>query len=216
MNTAKTLLVLAVVGLAGGAAFIASGAFNIAADEPHWPATYRVLELTRDRSIAVRSADVTVPDLSAKELISSGAGNYNAMCVGCHLAPGAEATELSAGLYPAPPPWKELGSVDPKAAFWVLKHGIKMSGMPAWGKSMEDRYLWGMVAFLKVLPTLDEAAYTAMVHSSPGHHHGGGETDSHTGGQHAHDDAEASSHRSSFEPEDEVAEPSPSPAHDHH
>ncbi|MGH8083845.1 MAG: c-type cytochrome [Lysobacter sp.] len=68
-------------------------------------------------------------------------------------------------------------------AFWVIKHGIKASGMPAWGESMADEYIWNMAAFLQVLPTLDEAEYQAMVANSGGHSHGGSETEPHPHGE---------------------------------
>ncbi|MGH8352605.1 MAG: c-type cytochrome, partial [Pseudomonas sp.] len=94
-------------------------------------------------------------------------------------------------LYPAPPNLTEVGvDGDPAAAFWIIKHGIKASGMPAWGKSKGDPYLWGMVAFLQQLPTLDAKQYQALVAASAGHQHGGGETDMHNHvGQHGSTEA---------------------------
>ncbi|AVP97205.1 cystathionine gamma-lyase [Ahniella affigens] len=198
MSTLKTLLVLGALGAAGAAATIGFGWYNVAADDPHWPVTYRVIDLARARSISVRAEDIEVPDLRDPELIRSGAGNYSAMCVTCHLSPGAEETELSVGLYPKPPRWDALGQADPRAAFWVLKHGIKASGMPAWGKSMDDKYLWGMVAFIKQFPTMTAAQYREQIAASPGHDHGGGETDVGAGDPHA---GSHSSPSSSFEPE---------------
>jgi mono/diheme cytochrome c family protein len=98
------------------------------------------------------------------------------MCTGCHLAPGLESSELHRGLYPVPP---RLDSPDrkrtPATDFWVIKHGIKASGMPAWGRSMEDRYIWGITAFLQKLPSLTEVQYRELVAQSPGHAHGGNE-----------------------------------------
>src|SRR3990167_2498789 len=74
---------------------------------------------------------------------------------------------------------------NPSAAFWVSKLGIKATGMPAWGKNMGDEYIWGMVAFLDQLPTMDAKQYQALVASSGGHQHGGGETQMHNHeGQH--------------------------------
>jgi len=208
MKLLKSLVVLALVGIAIAAAVVWSGAYNVGADDPHWSATYRVLEVARQRSIAVRAADIEVPDLSDAELIRSGAGNYSAMCVTCHLSPDAAETELSIGLYPRPPRWDALGQTDAREAFWVLKHGIKASGMPAWGKSMDDRYLWGMVAFMQQFPSMTAAQYSAQVAASDGHSHGGGETDVGGGDPHAgHDGANAE--RSSFEPvDDPMATPS--------
>jgi len=173
------MLTLAVLtGIAGVVigGFIWSGMYNIGADEMHLRPTSMMLRMMRERSIARHAGSIKVPDLSDAALISQGAGNYSSMCTGCHLAPGMRDTELSKGLYPAPPNFSKLQPVNPGHAFWVTKHGIKASGMPAWGRSMDDDYIWGMVAFLQRLPKLDKPAYDAIVASSGGHSHGGGET----------------------------------------
>ena len=198
------LLALAAVVLAG--AFLWSGLYDIGADDHHTRPVYAALETLRERSILARARALTVPDLSDPALIREGAGNYDAMCSGCHLAPGMKPTELSTGLYPSPPKFANGQMNSPAHHFWVIKHGIKASGMPAWGKSMDDRYLWGMVAFTQQFKTMTAAQYTAQVTASPGHSHGGGETDVGTGDPHA-DHAETP--RSSFEPvEDPMATPS--------
>jgi len=176
----KTITTLLVAGAAGTGAILAgaySGVINVGADDPHHPAVYAFLSMARDRSIEARSKDIVVPDLDDEALIRGGAGNYNAMCVGCHLAPGVELTELSQALYPAPPNLAKIGiDASPASAFWVIKHGIKATGMPAWGKSMGDEYIWGMVAFLSQLPKIDATQYQALVAASGGHQHGGGES----------------------------------------
>src|SRR5690606_14219762 len=138
--------VLAAVAIVAGGA-IWSGAYNVAADDPHSRPVYRLFELARDRSIQTRAGKVEVPvGLGSEAQIRQGAGNYDAMCAACHLAPGVSQTELSIGLYPAPPDLT-AATVDEAGAFWVIKHGIKASGMPAWGLSMGDEYIWSMVAF---------------------------------------------------------------------
>ena len=80
----------------------------------------------------------------------------------------------------------------------MIKHGIKATGMPAWGKSMEDEYIWGLVAFVQQLPKLDTEAYQALVASSGGHSHGGGETAPHAHAadapDHHHEEGEAEDH----------------------
>jgi mono/diheme cytochrome c family protein len=156
--------------------FIHSGAYNVAADAPHWALTRAVMETVRTASVERRSARIEVPPLGDAALVSSGAGNYDAMCAGCHLKPGVEATEMSRGLYPAPPSFLSRPLVDPAAAFWIIKHGIKMSGMPAWGNSMHDEYIWGLVAFLNELPGMKANRYRELVDASGGHQHGESES----------------------------------------
>lgn len=187
---AKTLLVLGLVA-AGAAAALYSGVYDVAADAPHTRPVYALLELARARSIAARADGLELPaGLEDPARVRQGAGNYDAMCAGCHLKPGAAPTELSRGLYPAPPDLTRT-SVPVAQAFWVIKHGIKASGMPAWGRSMSDEYVWSMAAFLQQLPRLDRAAYDALVASSEGHSHGGGEDGGHShtdDGDDRHDD----------------------------
>ena len=175
-----TLTLLAITGLIIAGALIWSGIYNVGADDTHTRPVYALLQTLRQRSISNRARSIEVPDLSDAALIREGAGNYDSMCTGCHLAPGMQDTELSKGLYPAPPAFAEAAVGNPAHHFWVIKHGIKATGMPAWGKSMEDRYIWGMVALLQQLPALDDEEYQVLVASSGGHSHGGGETEPHT------------------------------------
>lgn len=193
MRMFSNLAVAGLVLLLIGAGVVYSGFINVAADEPHSSPMLALLETARERSIAVRARELQVPDLTDEALVRSGAGNYDSMCVGCHLAPGVGETELSQNLYPAPPNLARQGTRDnPAAAFWVIKHGIKATGMPAWGKSMDDQYIWGMVALLQRLPELDASQYRTLVAESDGHQHGGGETDMHDhSGQHGAHEAEA-------------------------
>ena len=185
-----TVAVLALVALLVVVGYVWSGSYDIGADSAHTRPVYSMLETLRERSIAIRAGRLQPPaNLNDMALIRQGAGNYDAMCTGCHLGPGIEPTELSRGLYPAPPNLSTAGEFVPSHHFWVIKHGIKASGMPAWGKSMGDEYIWGIVAFLQQLPKLDAAHYRALVASSGGHSHGGGES-----GEHHHHDEGAEDH----------------------
>lgn len=178
MNVLKSPLILAVIALLGGAGFIYSGAYNIGADAPHWPITFKLIEILRDRSIAVRVKGIEEPPLDDSALIAKGAGDYSAMCTGCHLAPGmGEDTKIRAGLYPQPPNLSEPSDLSPAEAFWIIKHGIKMSSMPAWGASLDDHAIWGLVAFLRKMPSLTPEQYAEMT-ANAGGHDVRGETDS--------------------------------------
>lgn len=161
------VVVIAVAVIAIGlGVFAYSGLYNIGADDHHWPLTYRALQTVRDRSIHVRSEYLKVPNLEDPQLILKGAGQYAAMCTGCHLAPGIEESEMREGMYPQPPNLSRV-HVAPQDAFWVIKHGIKMSAMPAWGGSHDDPTIWSMVAFLKKLPSMSPAQYKAFVAKAP-------------------------------------------------
>lgn len=146
---------------AGSGAYIYYGLYDIGADSPHWFMTAQIIETLRERSIEIRTKDIEVPNLKNPSLALQGAAHYDAMCVGCHLAPGMRNTEIRLGLYPKPPDLSKA-HIDPKVAFWVIKHGIKMTGMPAWGRSHDDIALWSIVAFLDRLPEMTPQEYKAI------------------------------------------------------
>lgn len=155
------------------AGFLYSGVYSIGADVPHYRLTYWVIETLRDRSIAAASEDLSVPDLDDPALILRGAVDYNDMCTACHLRPGAGESALSLGLYPAPPNLSKPqgGDNNPRRQFWVIKHGIKASGMPAWGKTHADNSIWAMVAFIQKLPEMSAPQYDILTYRQPGTHH---------------------------------------------
>ncbi|TPG14640.1 cytochrome c [Sphingomonas koreensis] len=153
------------------AAFIWFGVYNIAADAPHSRPIFALLGSLRDRSIAVHARGVTPPaDLGTPDHVSAGAGLYAEMCQGCHLGPGVEKTEISQGLYPQAPELAKATDLTPAQQFWIIKHGVKLSAMPAWGKTHPDPLIWDMVAFLQKMPTLSTAQYKATIASAPADH----------------------------------------------
>ena len=84
-------------------------------------------------------------------------------CVNCHGAPGVNWAKFSEGLRPDPPDLKELvDELRPQELFWVVKHGIHMTGMPSFGLiEMPDREIWTIVAFVKKLPSVTDDEFKA-------------------------------------------------------
>ena len=163
------LLTLAALLLAATLASLGmaySGLYNVAADDPHWSFTSRLLETVRARSVSRRAEGVRPPRLDDPQLVLKGAGQYAAMCVGCHLAPGISQSELSKGLYPQPPRLDKQ-RLDPREAFVVIKHGLKMTGMPAWGADHDDETVWSLVAFIGQLPGMTPEQYREIVRKAP-------------------------------------------------
>jgi mono/diheme cytochrome c family protein len=170
-----SLTVVVVLFIVGGLVFIYSGYFNVAASEPHSSITRWVLETARTRSIKVHAADIEVPpglDDPAQLLI--GTEHFAAHCAICHGAPGVSKGEMADGLNPQPPDLAHSSEhYTPSELFWIVKHGIKMTGMPAWGDHSDDE-LWATVAFIRKLPemtTEDYAKLVAQVVSHGGQHH---------------------------------------------
>jgi mono/diheme cytochrome c family protein len=150
------------LGALGAALFVESGFYNIGAEDHHTKAVLALITQLRDRSIEARLASVK-PQLEATPaMIKSGAEHYAALCVGCHLAPGATKSDLRAGLYPHPPNLAQEDIQESRRAFWIIKHGIKMSAMPAWGKTLEDDAIWDVVAFVRKMPSLTPEDYQQL------------------------------------------------------
>ncbi|MBL4672701.1 MAG: cytochrome c [Arenicella sp.] len=185
MTMIKAILGAVAIALASAAAFIYSGLYPMGADDQHNKITYWVLETMRENSIARSAKDIDVPELSDPSLLLMGGADYNDMCSGCHLKPGLSENDMTIGLYPSPPNLAsrldehghEHRLTNEDAArrnFWIIKHGIKASGMPAWGPTHSDDRIWGMVAFLERLPELTSGQYQILTarsaESGNGHH----------------------------------------------
>lgn len=155
-----------------GAGYLYSGLYPVGADVPHARPVLWLLQTLRERSIERASRDIVMPPLDSPQLLLSGGADYNDMCAGCHLKPGRKESDLSIGLYPRPPDLATRVEVpgdrhddDMQTArrrFWVIKHGIKASGMPAWGRTHDDQRIWAMVAFLRRLPDLTPLQYQIL------------------------------------------------------
>ena len=159
-----SLVIAATLGAValGGVVFVGSGIYNIGADDHHTKIVLSIIEQLRERSIAVRAGAIDPPNLEDPSRIGVGAEHYAALCVGCHLAPGVTKSEIRAGLYPHPPNLAQEDTRDAQRAFWTVKHGIKMSAMPAWGKTLDDPAVWDLVAFLRQMPSMTPETYQQL------------------------------------------------------
>ena len=157
-------VVLTLVGLVIlGLIFIFTGVYNVSAMEQDAGIIHWVLETTSDRSVDVRSGNIKVPDLENPAMIKMGLSHYKEMCAECHRAPGKDETELAKGLNPHAPNLYKWGyRMNPAKLFWVTKNGIKMTGMPAWGKTHSDDKIWAIVAAVKKLHDVTPAEYDSL------------------------------------------------------
>ena len=160
---------LAIVAAIAAAVFFFGGFYSVAAtaEEPgfvNW-ALIRVRMASIDR----HAADQPPPKLDDPALVQTGArAFFERGCVNCHGGPGAEWAKFSEGLRPDPPDLKDIvNEREPRHLFWVVKNGIKMTGMPSFGLiGTADKDIWSIVAFLKKLPSVSEADFKAW--TAPG------------------------------------------------
>ena len=167
MKTILTLVAFLVVLIVAALAFIYSGAYDVAATSPDTGLIHWALETTQERSVHRRSEEVQVPPhvtSPTPEMLRTGLIHYHEMCVTCHGAPGVPISEIGQGLNPYPPELsQEAGEEEPGELFWVVKNGIKMTGMPGFGVTHDDDSLWAIVALVQRLPKLSPEEYQDMV-----------------------------------------------------
>lgn len=174
------MLVGAVIGIVGvvavlvlvGLGIVYSGAYNVAATEDHASFTRWALDTTFHRAVERRASKVTAPPPFTDDMIETGGSEYKAICQNCHGGPGAERAGWANNLRPRPPDLTEAGALwTPQEVFWIVKHGVKMSGMPALGPTHEDERLWNIVAFVKRLPAMTPKRYASIPDIDGSHRH---------------------------------------------
>lgn len=171
MRTAVMSILLFLFALiAAGLIYMYSGAYNVSATAQESPIISWLLETTRDRSIEKHAVNITVPnDLTSPQVVQAGAGRYHDDCEICHGSPGSYPGTVGKGLNPEPP---KLWADDPDKpseaeVYWVIMHGIRMTGMPSWEHEYKDDDAWSVVAFLRELPRLSPQQYQQMIATAP-------------------------------------------------
>lgn len=176
-------LVLLGLGGAGAGLVVWLGLYDISASDQHTAPVYRVLDYAMRRSVMARADEGAVPDLADAQRVRRGAAHYREHCVQCHGGPGVAPDALALGMTPAPANLVATArSWKPAEMFWVVKHGVKMSGMPAWQYRMTDDEIWDTVAFVAASVRMTPREYAAMTQDAAPHRHqrehgaGGGAT----------------------------------------
>jgi mono/diheme cytochrome c family protein len=170
MKILSLIGLLAILGAIGAAAFFFGGFFNVAASEDDPDLVNWAIEDVRAASIARHATVMPAASLDDPSLVRAGAKSFSQRgCVHCHGGPGVEWSKFSEGLNPGPPDLKDVVDDPPQEIFWVIKNGIKMTGMPSFGKiEVPDPEIWSIVAFVKKLKTVSEVDYNAWTAAPAG------------------------------------------------
>lgn len=160
-----TFIFTLVIIVAATTAYMYSGAYDVGQMVPHNSITKWMIRTTTHHSINKRLKDIKVPVLNDTAMFVEGFLHYNEMCVMCHGAPGIDPGEMAEGLYPSPPKfYKSNNMPDTDESFWIIKNGIKMTSMPAFGPSHTDKSIWDITAFfLNKMNTMSPEEYQSWV-----------------------------------------------------
>ncbi|MCC2956805.1 cytochrome c [Massilia sp. IC2-477] len=155
-----TLVAAGVTAGAAGLALLYGGWYNIGATAQHVPFVYSVLEEGMKHSVRNHAQEVRVPQLGAEQQLRLGAQVYRDKCAQCHGGPGFAQSSIGMSMQPIPGPLVDATQRwEARELYWITKHGIKMSGMPAWEYHLREDEIWAVVAFVTVLPTMSAQDY---------------------------------------------------------
>lgn len=164
MRILAAIGVLGILVVIAAAVFFFGGFYSVAANNPEPEAVRWALIYVRTASIE-RHADETPPaSLDDPATVQAGARVFARLgCANCHGAPGVDWAKFSEGMRPDPPDLKEIApALTAEQIFWVLEHGINMTGMPSFGAiKTPDNDLWAVAAFVKRLPLITPEDYKA-------------------------------------------------------
>lgn len=160
--------VLLIAALAGGLLFVGAGVYSVAASRGHWPGFGIFLDFGMRSSVRTHALGIAVPDLADPALLERGASHFQGGCAPCHGAPGQPANPIVRTMLPEPsdlvaiaPTWR------PGELFWIVRNGLKYTGMPAWPAPERDDEVWALVAFLRALPGMEAERYKALSSVEP-------------------------------------------------
>ena len=179
LGALATLLLLAAAGVIA----VLTGAYDVAATERHSAIGAWALETTFEKSVQRGARDMEAPAFTPAN-VAAGASHYKPMCAHCHGGVGDSRAEWAEGMRPRPPLLARAAEKWSAAeVFWLVKHGAKLTGMPAFGETHDDSSLWDIAVFVKAMPGMTAEEYAAF----PSDHHGeAGSGHSHAAGATAH------------------------------
>lgn len=149
------------IALALGAVLLAwSGLFNVAASRGHWAIVEWFLAFGMRNSVELRAMAIESPPLDNPDLITLGAAHFHSGCAFCHGAPGNRVSPIAQHMLPSPPDLRtSMRAWKNEELFWIVKHGLKYTGMPGWVALERDDEIWAVVAFVRQMPTIDPMEY---------------------------------------------------------
>ncbi len=127
-----------------------AGLIPVTADGSHSRLEAKIMPVVLHASIARRAPREINPVSLNEDNLKTGVDIYKAMCARCHSTPGGGPSVYGQSFYPPAPQLQAgLSGYTDFQLFWTIKHGIRNTGMPAWGSMLSDEEIWQIVTLLK-------------------------------------------------------------------
>ncbi len=164
----KSLFLFSVIFLAGVVVVIFSGFYNVGATDRHIAPVEWVLRMTMENSVRWHARNVQVPgNISFKDpaFAERAIGHYSVACATCHGSPGQGRSPWMV-TYPEAPLLTQKEVVarwNDAELFWLIKNGVKDTGMLALGPTHSEEDIWAVTAFVRRLPEMTSDDYEGLV-----------------------------------------------------
>jgi mono/diheme cytochrome c family protein len=160
-------IVVTLVVLAGEAyLFLTRGGISMDTSAPPLPLEKTVAGMALRASIG-NAADQKNPLPFNDDSMLSGARTYKQNCAVCHGVPSQPPTAISKGMFPDPPQlFEKMGMMtdDPEGeTFWKVTHGIRLSGMPGFSRTLSDTERWQVTTLISHADRLSPAVHAELV-----------------------------------------------------
>lgn len=160
---ARAAVVLLVVAAIGGFLVAWSGFYSVAASRGHWPGVEPFLKFGMRSSVRTHALGIRVPTLEDENSLRRGAAHFQQGCAPCHGSPAGPSMQVVRTMLPEPSDLKALVQTwKANELFWIVKNGLKYTGMPAWPTQERDDEVWDMVTFLRKLPDMAPTRYREL------------------------------------------------------
>jgi thiosulfate dehydrogenase len=148
-NFIRGIIVGAIVVAAGVFGYARLGLLDLRADQnpPAWEE--RLAGTAMDESTEHHAPQQKNPLPSTTENLVAGARLYRDKCSDCHGSPVNPNSDYGRSFYPRVPQFmKQAPDMPDHENFYLIKHGVRWTAMPAWGGIMTDSEIWQVVLVL--------------------------------------------------------------------
>jgi mono/diheme cytochrome c family protein len=157
----KRWILAILIAPALAAVVVIAGLNQIRLDALQEPGEVETFLATAVKQFMVRRSSregIPPPPSNVQQSIAEGDKLYATDCSMCHGSDGHTPTDSGRWMYPRA---SDLTSplvqrYSDRELFWIVKNGIRLSGMPAFGRVESDEHIWNLVNYLR---TMQGSAY---------------------------------------------------------